>query len=174
MDPFLGEIRAVPYTFPPNGWADCNGQLLPIQQNTALFSLLGTFYGGDGKSTFALPDLRDRVAISQGQGPGLTEYLLGETDGVSNETLLVSQIPQHTHMTTSSSLTAGSADPTNAVYARPAIAARLQNLYHSSSGSEENPGAVSPNGGNQPHNNMQPYLGMRYVIALNGIFPARS
>lgn len=175
MDPFLGEIRAVPYNFAPYLWADCDGQLLPIQQYTALFSLLGTFYGGDGRSTFALPNFQGCVAIGQGQGPGLSDVVLGETGGVAAVELTASQIPAHSHDVHASSATATTGNPSGAVLAVPAVAPRLQHLYHATSnGATEDGSAVQPNGGNQPHENMQPYLTMRYVIAMNGVYPPRG
>lgn len=170
-DQFVGEIRIFGCNFAPAGWALCNGQLLPISQNTALFSLLGTFYGGDGRSNFALPNLQGNVAINFGQGPGLSDYVIGEIGGEEDVTLLQTEIPQHNHAAQCNSSSTDSAAPGGEVWA-PEVAG--SNLYSPSGGA---PMAVSslPNvGGNQPHNNMQPYLVLNYCIALQGIFPPRS
>ena len=179
-DPFVAEIRIFPFNFPPKGWAFCNGQLLPLSQNTALFALLGTVYGGDGKSTFALPDMQDCTPMQQGQGQGLSQRFLGEMSGSETVTLLVSEIPFHTHI-----LSASNAEPTG-----DAPAAELPARGFWDSGSESGqlayytpasgaprvnmaPQALAPAGGSLPHNNMQPYLTLNYCIALQGIFPAR-
>ncbi|CAM3578870.1 phage tail protein [Nocardioides zeicaulis] len=164
--PFVAEIALFPYTFAPQGWAWCNGQLLPISQNTALFSLLGTFYGGDGKSTFALPDLNGRVALGQGQGPGLSGYGLGEQAGAAQVTLLPSEMPAHAH--TTAAVNGSGASPSPAV----AVPATGEAPLLHSSGSTTNP--LSPVGGGQPHNNLQPYLTLHYAIALQGVFPPRG
>ena len=166
---FVGEIKLVPYSFAPTGFALCNGQILPISQNTALFSLLGTMYGGNGQSTFALPDLRGRVAISEGQGPGLSLRDQGETGGSETTSLLLSEIPQHNHQVNVS----GTPGTT-------AIAAG-NHLNGSTFGDSYAPvpiGTMPANtigeaGGSQPHNNRQPYLTLNYIIALQGIFPQR-
>jgi microcystin-dependent protein len=175
-EPFLAEIRIFPYSFAPQGWAFCNGQILPISQNTALFSLLGTTYGGDGKSTFALPDLRNRTAIHAGQGPGLSNRSLGEPGGAASVTLVEAEIGTHTHSVAASGAEPDSATATNAVLASPGVSSNLPPIYGT-------PGTVSGAlfgvlGGNgngaQPHPNQQPYLGLSYCIAIQGIFPARS
>jgi len=175
LDPFLAQIIIVPFNFAPKGWASCNGQLMPISQNTALFSLLGTTYGGDGKSTFALPDLRGRVAIHPGQGPGLSYRDLGETGGVSTVALLTSEIPLHTHDATIQLPAGGQADTDNPVNAFPGIAS--EDLYSSvrtsNLGTFRSNLRTQPNGGSLPHNNTQPSLVLHYVIALQGIFPQR-
>lgn len=173
-DPFIGEIRAVPYNFAPRGWADCDGQILSIAQNTALFSLLGTMYGGDGKSNFALPDFRDRVAVHHGQGNGLSEVLIGESGGTSTTSLGISQIAPHFHTILGDGGKATSNDPSGKLLAVPNVAGRLQTLYNPSADGILFPFAVSQTGQGLPHNNMQPYLGLRYIIALTGIFPQRS
>ena len=163
--PFVAEIRIFAGNFAPTGWALCDGQLLPISQNTALFSLLGTTYGGDGKSTFALPDLRTSVAMHPGAGPGLSEHFLGEEGGVETVTLQQSEMPLHTHNVT--------ADPGQADSASPAVAVPATSeteLYHSA-GSQVVPLPVA--GGSQPHSNLQPYLTLCYCIALQGVFPPR-
>ncbi|WP_025587038.1 phage tail protein [Sphingomonas sp. UNC305MFCol5.2] len=171
-DPFVAEIRVFPFNFPPTGWAFCNGQLLPISQNTALFSLLGTTYGGDGKSTFALPDLEGSVPMHPGQGPGLSLYDLGQTGGSENVTLLQSEIPGHNHsLMTASGDPAESNDPTNNVLGRSNLfvySTTLTPLVQMAA-----PQALGPAGGGLPHNNMMPYLTLSFCIALQGVFPAR-
>ena len=172
-DPFVAEIRIFPFNFAPKGWAFCNGQLIAISQNTALFSLLGTTYGGDGKSTFALPNLQGSAPMHPGQGPGLSLHDLGEMNGSETVTLLESEIPAHPH-----TLMAG-ADPANAQIPNSQVS-----LARSSGGSAYNPtgtGLVQMNslalglaGSGQPHNNMQPYLTVNFCIALQGVFPARG
>jgi microcystin-dependent protein len=158
-----------PFNFAPKGWAQCNGQLLPISQNTALFSLLGTFYGGDGKSTFALPDLQDSVAIHQGQGQGLSSYSLGQQAGTETVTLLQSEIPVHTHSFSQSVRPSDNLDPA-------ALALGTgNNIYAAPSGSlTAAPEALAPAGSSFPHNNMMPYLAVNFCIAMQGAFPARN
>ena len=175
-DNFLAEIRIVGFNFPPTGWAFCNGQILPISQNTALFSLLGTTYGGDGKSTFALPNLQGCAPLHFGQGNGLSNYSLGQTGGESMVTLAPSQMPQHTHTATAN---AGNGDVNNPVgnaWAKPHLGKTPVNIYNSSVGAgvAMSGQALAAAGGSQPHNNMPPYLTLNFVIALTGIFPARS
>jgi microcystin-dependent protein len=174
VDPFVAEIRIVGFNFAPTGWAQCNGQLLPISQNTALFSLLGTFYGGDGKSTFALPDFQGSVPIHQGQGPGLSDRFLGEQSGVDFITLLQSEIPIHSH-------------PVNVVGDPGEIATPgpTTTLARSQGGqayqTTVNAGLVNmafqtlaPAGGGLPHNNLMPYLVLNFIIAMQGVFPPRT
>ena len=170
-DQFVAEIRVFPFNFPPTGWAFCDGQLLPISQNTALFSLLGTTYGGDGKSTFALPDLQGNVPMQPGQGAGLSLRDLGEQSGVESITLLQSEIPFHTHSMGADVLDlADTSTPNpNAVYALSAGGT----LYQTSGNTDLAPQTLSLVGGGLPHNNMQPYLTLNYCIALQGIFPQR-
>src|SRR5829696_2525329 len=165
-DPFVAEIRIFPFNFPPKGWAFCDGQLMPISQNTALFSLLGTTYGGDGKSTFALPDLQGSAPMQPGQGQGLSLRDLGEMSGVESITLLVSEIPLHTHTWNTTNEDGNNTGPANryfgrgnALYAAPA-ALNTMALQ-----------TIAPAGGGLPHNNMQPYLTLNFCIALQGIFP---
>ncbi len=177
MEPFLGSLLLVPYNFAPQGWALCNGQLLPISQNTALFSLLGTTYGGDGVSTFALPDLRGRVPISSGQGPGLQPYSLGQSGGVESATLNVNQLPAHNHSVNTVSGAATDKDPANNYLATSTGAAvgSAPNIYSSSQpNSRLNPNAVGTAGANQPIDLRSPYLTLNWIIALNGIYPSRS
>jgi microcystin-dependent protein len=170
-DPFIAEIRIFGGNFAPVGWALCNGQLLPISQNTALFSLLGTYYGGDGKSTFGLPDLGGRVPIQQGQGPGLSPYDLGQMGGSTTTTLLASEMPQHTHVISASATDAGDRSPAGE---RFAVGVGGINEYAAgANGTVLAPEAVTAFGGSQPHNNLQPYLTLTFIIALQGIYPQR-
>ena len=170
--PFIGEIQIYAFDFAPRTWATCNGQLLPINQNQALFSLLGTTYGGNGQTTFALPDLRGRVAIHMGQGPGLSSYVQGQTGGEERHTLSSSEIPQHTH---SLGVVDAAGDAANPVGNRFGVApSGVGNAYGGSGGSGGSSVAVPSQGGNQPHNNLQPYLALNFCIALEGIFPSRN
>lgn len=170
-DQFLAEIRIFPFDFPPTGWALCDGQLLPISQNTALFSLLGTFYGGDGKSIFALPDLQGSAPLHAGQGNGLSEYWLGQSGGVESVTLLQSEMPFHTH-----SMNGATQDPALAKLINSDSSWGLSQgggIYQDTANAQLAFQAVAPTGGGLPHNNMQPYLVMNFCIALQGIFPQR-
>lgn len=162
-EPFLSEIRIMSFVFAPRGWALCNGQLLPINQNQGLFSLLGTTFGGDGRVNFALPDLRSRTPIHVGSG-----HTLGERGGEQAHTLNISEIPTHTHVMNGSTSNATSNNPTNNVYSRSAI----QIYNQPTSLVAMNPGAVSNVGGSQAHLNMQPFLTLSFCIALQGIFPS--
>ena len=172
-DPFYAEIRLFPFNFAPKGWAFCDGQLLPISQNTALFSLLGTTYGGNGATNFALPNLQGRAAMSPGQGPGLALRDLGESGGVASVSLLESEIPAHTHTLRSQPAPGDTSNPDGAGLARviggtPYVspgAAPLNDMAAQ---------ALGPAGGSQAHNNMQPYLALHFCIALQGVFPPRS
>ena len=166
MDPFVGEIRLVPFTFAPKGWAFCAGQLLPINQNQALFALLGTTYGGDGKTTFALPDLRGRVALGAGAGATGSSYALGSTGGQETVKLAVGQLPSHSHPVHANSGAATTKEPAGAVPAKGGAYAATKNA---------NMGApmLGKTGGGQAHENRQPYLTLNYVIALAGIFPSQ-
>ena len=172
-DPFVAEIRMFGGNFAPTGWAQCNGQLLPISQNTALFSLLGTFYGGDGKSTFALPNLQGSSPVGQGQGPGLSDYFIGQTAGSQTSTLLISEIPIHTHTLRGNFNQGDVFDPgPDRALARSATGF----LYQSDTSANltaMSPQALSVAGGSLPHNNMQPYLTVVFIIAMQGVFPAR-
>jgi microcystin-dependent protein len=173
-NPFVAEIRIFAGNFAPTGWALCNGQLMPISQNTALFSLLGTTYGGDGKSNFALPNLQGSAPMQQGQGPGLSQRFLGEVGGEQNVTLLQTEMPAHAHTIQAASGT-GLADPTNNVWASGAKG--FGSIYSPSvpaSNVPMNPFALSIAGGNLPHNNMMPYLCLTFIIALQGVFPPRT
>lgn len=172
-DPFVAEIRIFPFNFAPNGWAFCDGQLLPLTQNTALFSLLGTTYGGNGMSNFALPDLQGRAAMHPGQGPGLSLHDLGESGGASTVTLLESEIPSHNHTMSASDIVGNSTTPANNYLA---IGAKGTPLYAPISGATATLSfsTITPVGGDQAHNNMQPYLTMNFAIALQGVFPPRT
>ena len=178
--PYIGAIVLFAGNFAPRGWALCQGQLIAISTNTALFSILGTTYGGNGQTTFALPDLRGRIPVGQGQGPGLSTYTLGEQTGTEQVTLLTNQMPQHNHLMNVGSLAADNAGPTGlyltsananyqgdpvSVYAYGATAAANATL---------NVKSITNTGGNLPHPNIQPSLCLNYIIALEGIFPSRN
>jgi microcystin-dependent protein len=178
-DQFVAEVRIFPFNFAPTGWATCDGQLMPISQNTALFSLLGTTYGGDGKSTFALPNLQGSAPMQPGQGQGLSLRDLGEMSGTDNITLLTSEIPVHTHTVQVSNQTATAATPTGNVPARIAFSTGTQSgsgvAYSANTPTVlMAPEALAATGASQPHNNLQPYLVLTFCIALQGIFPPRS
>ena len=170
-DPFVAEIRIFPFNFAPVGWAFCDGQLLPISQNTALFSLLGTTYGGNGKSNFALPDMQGNAPMHPGQGPGLSLHDLGETGGSQTVSLLESEIPSHSHAVNASAADGNTLDPTGSLVAKGVGV----NMYTTTlNATALNANAVAPAGGDQPHNNMQPYLTLNFCIALQGVFPPRG
>lgn len=171
-DPFVAEIRIFPFNFAPRGWAWCDGQLMPISQNTALFSLLGTTYGGDGKSTFALPDLGGRAPMHPGQGPGLSLHDLGETGGSETVTLLESEIPSHSHGLMSNASVANRTAPQGNALAR--VSGATPYAPAASPTATLSDQALAPTGGDQPHNNLQPYLTLYFNIALQGIFPPRG
>ncbi len=169
--PFLGQIEMFAGDFAPAGWMFCEGQILSISENEALFNLLGTTYGGDGVQTFALPDLRGRVIVSAGQGPGLSNYVIGQTGGQETVTLSQSQLPGHTHAIFADSLSGSSDIPTGRLPADspdgvPSYGTRRVRTMYS--------GALSSTGGNQPHNNVKPYLAIHYIIAVVGIFPSQN
>lgn len=171
-DPFVAEIRIFPFNFAPRGWAWCDGQLLPLSQNTALFALLGTTYGGNGKNNFALPDLQGRAPMHPGQGPGLSLHDLGETGGSETVTLLESEIPSHSH-----TLRAVNSDGNNQTPVAQLLAAGIGGItMYAAPGAltQLSPNAVTPVGGDQPHNNLQPYLTFYFNIALQGVFPPRG
>jgi microcystin-dependent protein len=171
-DPFVAEIRIFGFNFAPTGWALCNGQLMPISQNTALFSLLGTTYGGDGKSTFALPDLQGAAPMHPGQGPGLSLRDLGESGGSDTVTLLESEIPTHSHPLKASTQPGEDPSPVGESLGR-SVGASLYQTQASQLGSLD-PASISTVGGDQPHNNLMPYLTFNFCIALQGVFPPRT
>ena len=178
-EPFLAQIALFPFNFAPQGWALCNGQLMAISQNTALFSLLGTSYGGNGTSNFALPNLQGSVPVGAGQGPGLSLYDLGKSGGTTDVTLLTSEMPLHTHFANATTdrgnttVATGNVPATGAAGTpqRPTVA----KIYSTNPPNTQlKPSALNVTGGSQPHNNMQPYLTLNFCIALQGVFPARS
>jgi microcystin-dependent protein len=172
-DPFVAEIRIFPFNFAPKGWAWCDGQLMPLSQNTALFSLLGTTYGGDGKSNFALPDLQGRAPMHPGQGPGLSLHDLGETGGSETVTLLESEMPNHPHGLMATAAPANRTSPVGNSIAR----ASAGSAYQPPAGApliSLAAAALPPAGGDQPHNNLMPYLTFYFCIALQGVFPPRG
>ncbi|SRR6266540_297487 len=174
-DPFVAEIRIFPFSFAPTGWALCDGQLLPLSQNTALFSLLGTTYGGNGSSNFALPDIQGRTVVQSGQGPGLSLYDLGQSGGQETVTLLESETPSHSH-----SVGAHTADPAEVFLPLPGVVlAPSQGGFAYQTAANANttpfaPEALGVVGGDLPHNNMMPYVTFNFCIALQGVFPQRS
>lgn len=172
-DPFVAEIRIFAGNFAPTGWATCDGQILPISQNTALFSLLGTTYGGNGQSTFALPNLQGSAPMHAGQGPGLTERFLGEQSGEQAVTLLVSEMPAHQH---GAQATSGSNQDSPKANAWSTIGTTRTPpaLYSDKQNAQMSPLALAISGGGLPHNNMSPYLCLTFIIALQGIFPPRT
>lgn len=184
MDEYIGIVKMFAGNFAPKGWAFCQGQLLPIAQNTALYSILGTTYGGDGVNTFALPDLRSRVPVGVGQGPGLSTYVNGQLGGVENVTLTLPEIPMHTHA--AQEKVSASAGTTNNPVNNYSAASQVQidrsappvpvNSYTGTSTGSAAADTISilPAGGNQAHTNMQPYLGMNYIICLFGVYPPRD
>jgi microcystin-dependent protein len=178
-EPFLAQIGLFPFNFAPRGWALCNGQILSISQNTALFALLGTTYGGNGTTNFALPNLQGSVPVGFGQGPGLSLYDLGESGGTAFVTLLTSEMPLHTHFANATTDRGNSTVATGNVPATGAAGTpqkpTVAKIYSSNAPNTQlNPAALSVAGGSQPHNNMQPYLTLNFCIALQGIFPSRS
>ena len=168
---FLGEVRIFGFNFAPRNWALCSGQILPISQNTALFSLLGTQYGGNGITTFALPNLQGTVPAGMGNGAGLTPIVIGETGGTMIEVLNLAQIPAHTHTPLCNNDAADSTNPGGEVWA-PDVAG--SKVYAAGPSGQMAAGALAPTGGSLPHNNLQPFLVLNYCIALAGIFPARN
>ena len=169
-EPFIGQITMFAGTFAPRNWAFCDGQLLPISGNSALFSLLGTTYGGDGRTTFQLPDLRGRVPMHAGSGPGLTNRTQGEKSGWESMTLNVNQIPAHNHAPQADNAFGDAKEPGGHL---PAMADDGERNY-SSAGANTTMGSTANTGGGQSHTNMQPYLAIRYIIALQGIYPSRN
>ena len=173
-DPFLAEIRVFGFNFAPVGWALCNGRIMSISQNTALFSLLGTTYGGDGISTFALPNLQGAAPLGADQGPGLSPRYIGETGGESAVALTTNQLPAHSHLVACSLFPVDSNSPAGAYFAVSGARATSSGYQTAAPSVAMSPDAVGSTGGSQSHNNMPPYLGLNFCIALQGIFPSRS
>lgn len=169
--PYVGEIRIFAGSFPPSGWAFCDGQLVAISENDILFTLLGTTYGGDGQQTFALPDLRSRLPIHQGTGNGLSNYLVGENGGVESVTLTTNQIPAHTHPFLGSTDGGTQGSPVGSVLAASNTVSMFAGAVPANQMAAQ---AALPDGGSQPHDNMQPYLGLNFIISLFGIFPSQN
>lgn len=174
MDPFVAEIRIFPFNFAPRGWAWCDGQLLPLSQNTALFSLLGTTYGGNGKSNFALPDLQGRAPMHPGQGPGLSLHDLGETGGSETVSLLESEIPSHSHSLNASVEDGTQGSLTSGITLSTSVGGALYQTDTAANLTMMNASSLAPAGGDQPHNNMMPYLTFYFCIALQGVYPPRT
>jgi microcystin-dependent protein len=180
-DQFLGEIRIFPFNFAPLGWAFCSGQVLPISQYTALFSIIGTYYGGNGTSNFQLPDLQGSVPLGVGQGPGLTDYVIGEQGGSPTVTLSDAENPGHNHLVNAATSNGTAADPQGNIYAKghyivDASTKGVINSYTTTGGSQTalNISAIGLAGGGLPHNNMMPFLTLNFCIALQGVFPSRG
>ncbi|GLI10517.1 tail Collar domain-containing protein [Paenibacillus tyrfis] len=173
MDSFYGEITMFAGSFAPKGWAFCNGQLMPIAQNTVLFSIIGTKYGGDGKTTFALPNLQGAAPMHKGEGPGLTERIIGQSGGSKTVTLMAAELPVHTHPVNSAALGSGTTVE-GTVWAK--TPGRVGGAAYGgfTNPVRLDPGAVQSAGGSQPHNNMQPYLAVHFIICITGIFPPRG
>lgn len=173
-DPFVGEIKMFAGNFAPRGWAFCDGQLLAVSQNDALFSLFGTIYGGDGRTTFGLPDLRGRIPLHQGQGPGLSSRKIGNKSGQEDVTLTTNQLPSHTHTMKASNSSGERATPSGSVLSR----SNVVNIYRSSPAAativDMSAQAVSNTGGSQHHSNLMPFLCIHYIVALFGIYPSRN
>jgi len=175
MEAYLGSIILFAGNFAPNGWQLCQGQLLSIAQNTAVFSLLGTSYGGDGQVTFGLPDLQGRVPVGQGQGPGLSPYDLGEASGSENVTLISSEMPAHNHLQNASNTAADQGAPGGDYLAEmvDAVSGNATPIYTATSNAQMNGAAITVAGGSQPHENLSPYLCLNYIICMEGLYPSR-
>lgn len=171
-DPFLGQIAFVPYNFVPKNWAECNGQLLSISQNQALFALLGTTYGGNGTTHFALPDMRGRVLVHNGMGPGLSPYAMGQMGGSESVTLTTQQMPTHSHSVMAVTSEGNQNTPTNNL---PADTKTLDKEYSDANANTTmKPGMITPTGGSQPHENRPPYVTLKCIISLTGVFPTQN
>src|SRR4051794_38761012 len=174
MDPFVAEIRIFPFNFAPKGWAFCDGQILPLSQNTALFSLLGTTYGGDGKSNIALPNMQGNAPMHPGQGPGLSLHDLGETGGSETGSLLESEIPAPNHRLFPNVVDGAQGTLTAGITLATSVGGALYQKQVNNNLVNMNDNALAPAGGDQPHNNMQPYLTLNFCIALQGVYPPRT
>jgi len=177
MDPYVGEVRIFTGNYPPRGWADCNGQIMPVQQNPVLFSVIGAIYGGDGRTTFALPNLNGRVPMHQGTGPGLTPRQVGQQGGEAAVTLLESQMPNHSHTPQALDNQGKLSDPAGAVWTKTPKNTRPvsdSNGFAATPDVTMSPLALGLAGASQPHNNMQPYLPLRFIIALEGVYPPKQ
>lgn len=172
--PYVGEIRLFAGNFPPNGWAFCNGALMPISENDVLFQLIGTTYGGDGQETFGLPNLQSRVPIHMGAGPDGTPYVIGEMAGTESETLTTQQIPIHTHQAIGTSDGGTLLSPQNGVFAQPSSAQAGVMGYNAAAVVAMAAAEITPAGGSQPHENVQPYLCINHIISLFGVFPSQT
>ncbi len=169
-EPYVGEIRMVGFNFAPVGWATCDGQLIPIAENDTLFTLIGTTYGGDGQSTFALPDLRGRLPVHAGQGPGLSNRIIGEISGTETVTLTIQQIPSHSHAAMAQSGSGNQSSPSNGIWASSG-----QGQYGTGTGDTPMKNTlIAGSGGSQPHDNMMPYTTINFIISLFGIFPTQN
>lgn len=173
-DPFIASVNLVGFNFAPHGWAFCNGQIMSIQQNTALFSLLGNYYGGDGRTTFALPDFRGRIPVGLGQGPGLSNYGYGQMGGDPTVTLILNEMPSHSHTVVCNDTAGARTLKDTPVDNIPAKSSTSGKNYASTPNAQMSPNMVSVSGGNIPHNNMQPYLVLNYIIAITGTYPPRQ
>ena len=176
MSPFVGQLLLVGFNFPPSQWAMCQGQILAISQNTALFSLLGTYYGGNGTSNFGLPDMQGRLALGFGQGPGLTDYVLGENGGTENVTVLQTEMPMHNHTVMGYAQFATQPSPVNQALAEAVNSGGSPvSVYATGNpGAQMASNAITPSGTNLPHNNIMPYQALNWIIALAGVYPARG
>jgi microcystin-dependent protein len=174
MDPYIGEIRMFAGNYAPANWAFCDGSLLAIRSNTALFSLLGTYYGGDGKVTFALPDLRGRAPMHFGQGRGLTDRPIGESGGFPEVHLTLAEMPLHTHTAEGHAANSDQTSPASAAWSNSTGGRKPPSIYSAKSDTQMNPGAIGLTGGYDAHNNRMPYLAVNYIIALQGEYPPRG
>lgn len=173
-EPFIGEIRWFAGNFAPRGWAFCDGQLLAISENDALFSLIGTIYGGDGQTTFALPDMRGRIPVHEGSGPGLSTRMLGQKAGAETHTLTANQIPGHTHTAYGDTLEGDSTGPEGKTWAKTGRGDADYAVYDDAAKAAMHPGIIGSGGGGQPHSIMMPFQGIHCIIALNGIYPSQN
>lgn len=173
-DPFVAEIRIFPFGYAPKGWAFCDGQLLPLSQNTALFSLLGTTYGGDGKSSFGLPDMQGNTPMHPGEGPGLSTHFLGEMSGTTTVTLLETEIPLHPHTVMAAGALGNRTTPQDNAISRPTGSTPFVPASTNPPIVKMAAGVITPSGGSLPHNNMQPFLTLNFCLALQGVYPPRT